>query len=336
MNKSKVNIFRKIFLCGISTLSLISCGNDLIDGEHNSSFFYSDSLQTVINKGVRLADPFILLVKDKYYAYGTNAAEGFKCYISTDLMTWELHSDFILHKDDVIGNWGFWAPEIIYDKMSEKFFIYYTAEQISYVAESDNPLGPFTNAKNIIPTASIDASPFIDDDGKKYLFYKREDLYFDIRCYVLTDNMTTLESQDPTVCLKISQHWENTILEGPYVFKHKGWYYMTYSSWGYQSSNYGIGYAVAESPMGPWTKYKGNPILQYPEVGNSGIWGTGHSMMFTDKSGKMRIAFHAHGSLDFKEDRTLFIGDVVFEDNKDGEAPVMRIANIFCPQLSKE
>lgn len=36
---------------------------------------------------VRLADPFIMLYDDVYYAYGTNANDGIEVYTSDDLMT---------------------------------------------------------------------------------------------------------------------------------------------------------------------------------------------------------------------------------------------------------
>ena len=38
---------------------------------------------------VPLADPYILLEGDTYYAYGTNDANGIRCYTSDDLRTWK-------------------------------------------------------------------------------------------------------------------------------------------------------------------------------------------------------------------------------------------------------
>ncbi|MBO4549886.1 MAG: hypothetical protein J5733_04070, partial [Bacteroidaceae bacterium] len=38
---------------------------------------------------VPLADPYILLDGGTYYAYGTNDANGIRCYTSDDLRTWK-------------------------------------------------------------------------------------------------------------------------------------------------------------------------------------------------------------------------------------------------------
>ena len=38
---------------------------------------------------VPLADPYILLDGDTYYAYGTNDANGIRCYTSDDLRVWK-------------------------------------------------------------------------------------------------------------------------------------------------------------------------------------------------------------------------------------------------------
>lgn len=329
---------RCLALTLISPLALSSCVNDFVDGEHPMTFFYNDSLQNVINGGVKLADPFILLHNGTYYAYGTTSSnEGFKCYTSNDLKTWKFNPDFVLHKDNAFGIMAFWAPEVIYSRIHNKFIMYYSAERFPGVAISDSPIGSFISPDRepLITKCGIDGTVYVEDNNA-YFYYSTDDVPEKIMAYELTDNFISLQKESETFCFTKSQSWEDHTIEGPYVVKFKNWYYMTYSTNSYGSADYGVGYAVAESPMGPWTKYNGNPILQYPEVGNSGIWGTGHSMIFTDKDGNMRIAFHGHGTMTFYDNRYLFIGDVVFEDNNDGSAPVMKIENIFCPQLIVE
>lgn len=41
-------------------------------------------------KKVTLADPFIMLYHNTYYAYGTNSDEGIEVYTSNDLREWKL------------------------------------------------------------------------------------------------------------------------------------------------------------------------------------------------------------------------------------------------------
>ncbi len=61
--------------------------------------------------------------------------------------------------------------------------------------------------------------------------------------------------------------------------------------------------------MGEWTKYQENPILQKP--GN--LQGVGHSAMFRDKKGRLRIVYHAHKDKEHIHPRGMYIGKVYFE-----------------------
>ena len=98
-----------------------------------------------------------------------------------------------------------------------------------------------------------------------------------------------------------------------FVLEHDGYYYLTYSANSYESPNYGLGYAVAEHPTGPWVKYEGNPILQF--VG--GLEGVGHHAYFKDKKGHDRIAFHSHCMPGKIHPRKIHIGTYRFVDNGD-------------------
>src|SRR5690606_15988297 len=130
----------------------------------------------------------------------------------------------------------------------------------------------------------------------------------------------------------VSQPWEEVwprVNEGAFVVKHKDLYYMTYSANSYESPFYGIGFATAKSPAGPWTKYSGNPILQKPQD----LAGVGHSAMFRDKAGKLKIVFHAHHSKERIHPRAMYISDVRFSDDP---VPVMQISKeIMRPELAR-
>lgn len=95
----------------------------------------------------------------------------------------------------------------------------------------------------------------------------------------------------------------------PYVFKHKELYYMAYSGNSFESPFYGVGCATATDIMGEWTKYDENPILQNPGT----LQGVGHSAMFKDKEGKLRIVYHAHKDKEHIHPRGMYIGSVSFQ-----------------------
>ena len=98
--------------------------------------------------------------------------------------------------------------------------------------------------------------------------------------------------------------------EGSYILKYNGIYYMSYSANSYESPVYGVGCATATDLMGTWTKYDENPLLQKPGK----LVGVGHSAMFTDKAGKLRIVYHAHKDKDNIHPRAMYIGEVSFEN----------------------
>src|SRR5690606_28187858 len=84
--------------------------------------------------GIHLADPTILLHEGIYYLYGTvegNADQGFLVYASKDMKNWEgpvgAREGFALHKDDVFGDKGFWAPQVFTHR--QKFYMAYTANE---------------------------------------------------------------------------------------------------------------------------------------------------------------------------------------------------------------
>ncbi|KAJ6443417.1 phosphatidylserine decarboxylase [Purpureocillium lavendulum] len=53
-------------------------------------------------------------------------------------------------------------------------------------------------------------------------------------------------------------------------------YLLTYSANNYEASNYGVGFATAESPLGPFRKSRKNPVLSQEPDGAIPIYSTGH------------------------------------------------------------
>lgn len=283
--------------------SLISCS-----GNFNICKYQSDNST---NK-VPLADPFILLYNNVYYAYGTNATDGIAVFTSLDLKRWKKEENLALHKNDSYGNKWFWASEVYY--VNNKFYMYYSAEEHICVAVSHSPLGPFkqTHEKPMLEgEKAIDNSLFIDDDGTPYLFFDRFNDGLNIWIAELEDDLMTIKKETLHPCIRVSQDWEKVwprVNEGAFVIKRDGVYYMTYSANSYESQFYGIGCATATDIMGEWTKYPNNPLLQKP--GN--LVGVGHSSMFADKKGNLRIVFHAHCNTSNIHPREMYISKVGF------------------------
>ena len=274
-------------------------------------------VKPVISK-VPLGDPFIMLWEDKYYAYGTLKEDGIAVFVSDDLEIWRVPKGvpggLALHKDNVWGDHWFWAPEVYH--VDGKFYMYYSANEHISVATSDSPLGPFiqeVEKSMIVNEKCIDNSLFIDDNGKPYLFFDRFNDGLNIWVAELHDNLVDIKPETMRKCINVSQEWEKVwprVNEGSFVVKRNGTYYMTYSANSYESQFYGIGFATAENITGPWIKYEGNPIFQKP--GN--LVGVGHSSLFTDKAGNLKIVFHAHNSTKKIHPRHMYISDITFKN----------------------
>jgi xylan 1,4-beta-xylosidase len=179
-----------------------------------------------------------------------------------------------------------------------KFYLYYTDndskestgpfdKQIG-VAVADSPLGPFVD-KGPLAGGVIDAHLFHDDDGRYYLYYVSIIDGFKIIVQPMADPLTPAGA--PTEIMRPTEPWEmaaGEVTEGPFILKRDGVYYLMYSGSGADSPQYAIGYATAKSPMGPFEKFAGNPIVKQRE----GLYGPGHHAVIEGPDGKLWMVYH--------------------------------------------
>lgn len=253
---------------------------------------------------IRLADPTIFYNDGNYYLYGTGGKDGFLVYHSNDLVNWSgpagVNDGYALVKGETFGTKGFWAPQII--KYNQKFYMAYTANEHIAIAESNSLVGPFRQQRHdSLPAAVKQIDPFIftDDDGKKYLYHVRLENGNRIFVGQMKNDFSGIEESTLKECISGQGLWENTdnskwpVTEGPTVLKHNGLYYMLYSANDFRNVNYAVGYATATNPFGPWTKYKGNPIISKQNIQHNG---TGHGDLLQDKNGNWYYVLHTHAS----------------------------------------
>ncbi|MCP2166472.1 glycoside hydrolase family 43 protein [Goodfellowiella coeruleoviolacea] len=80
-------------------------------------------------------------------------------------------------------------------------------------------------------------------------------------------------------------------------------YYLTYSANNYENAYYGVGYAVADSPLGPWRKSPANPILAQDSA--IGMYSTGHGSIVATPDGSQLYYVH-HGRSSTTTGRALY------------------------------
>lgn len=227
------------------------------------------------------------------------------------------------------------------------------------VAVADSPLGPFSNKisdevngrKPVFDFGkdfpTIDGTFFTDDDGKMYYFFVRDQIGDSaavgkdktVRSTLwgieLENPYTIKEGASPVKLTEVgrstvdetgkyTQNWERSRglwNEGPFVLKHDGKYYLTYSANAFTSEFYAIGYAVSDTPLGRYVKGGDAEIMGIdPDEDKSRAYfaGTGHAM-FLDIGGDMYVVYHTlipntdtwrHFTIDragFREDGSLYI-----------------------------
>lgn len=306
----------------------------------NEDFSYSNPAD--INN---IGDPFILEARGKYYCFPTSAPNGFKVWSSEDLIEWE---DEGLAYKRTGSSWSgdsYWAPEVV--EYENKFYMFYTARTLNNptlrigLAISDNPEGPYIDYEDkpfYDPGyAVIDASVFIDDDGRKYMYYSI-DCSENIIDGVHESHIAVIELADdlmstvgePVVISKPDQPWEQISgpewlwNEGPIILKRNDKYYMFYSANGFADKAYSVGYSVSDNPMGPFEKHH-QPLLWHTEpdkeTGIPAISGPGHnSLALSPDKKEIFIVYHTHTKPDrpsgdrqvamdrigFREDGTLY------------------------------
>ena len=254
-----------------------------------------------------LADPSVSKFGDTYYLYGTTdldyglgRAGTPVVWKSKDFVNWSFEGSHIRGFDwakgyEYVNDKGekkkgyfrYWAPGKVIEQ-DGRYYMYVTfvkpdEKMGTYVLVADRPDGPFQFAEGkglsvpgtakadspaIVP--DIDGEPFVDEDGKGYIFWRRR---FAAR---LSDDKLHIEGE--LVSIKTARQGYS---EGPLMFKRKGIYYYVYTLSGHQ--NYANAYMMSrESPLTGFVKPEGNDIFLFSAPENQ-VWGPGHGNVFYDE-----------------------------------------------------
>ncbi|MEY4487654.1 MAG: hypothetical protein RIQ79_162, partial [Verrucomicrobiota bacterium] len=175
-----------------------------------------------------------------------------------------------------------WAPSVV-RAGDGRFFMYVSVGSEVWVGVADQPAGPWRNAlgdRPLIPSNykpgyhMIDAEAFIDDDGQAYLYWGSCWSWTNGRCWAvkLKPDMITFDGEVRDVT-------PANYFEGPFLFKHAGRYFLTYSRGRTDRDTYEVRYAVGDAPFGPFVEAANNPLLTTDK--NNDVISPGHHAIFT-------------------------------------------------------
>jgi beta-xylosidase len=264
------------------------------------------------------ADPFVLRHGGRYYAYGTNNIEessnAFEILRSDDLVTWTSIGRALPAVDGLDAR-HHWAPEVAEE--DGRFYLYFSAgvkdrHHALRVAVADRPEGPFEYGGDVLTPDepfAIDPHPFRDEDGTWYLYYARDLLEGErVGTSLVVDrllDMTRLAGR-PVPVLSATADWQLFqrqrpmygavydwyTLEGPFVVKRRGRYWCLYSGGAWRTAGYGVSFAVADSPLGPFSEPEAvGPALLRSRPGR--LEGPGHCAVVVAPGGNDYLAYHA-------------------------------------------
>ena len=281
------------------------------------------------------ADPAVFFHGGFYYVYGThfpgegavNAIDELEFVVlrSPDLKSWD-HLGGALRPVAGVPRFDYWAPEVAFAQ--GRFWMYYSCVQPwrdgpqhrLRLAVADRPEGPFSDVgKLLVPEEgfTIDASPFHDPaSGRWYLYFARDTLSgrpgTGTAVAELADDMAGLSSRPldlvlPSADWQISSRQRTVYgikfdawhtVEGPHVVYRDGRYYCFYSGGNFTDDSYGLAYAVADHPLGPWCDAGTTGPVVFR--GTSTTRGPGHNTVALAPDGETHVCVYHAWDADYR------------------------------------
>lgn len=232
------------------------------------------------------ADPAVVEFMGEYYMFVTRS-HGY--WHSTDLVDWT----FIRPK-------SIWYPQGCNAPAAHNYkdsLLYMTGDPSGAMSilYTDDPKSGVWEAVPAILHDLQDPDLFIDDDGQAYMFWGSSNFYpirgkkLNMKDRFLVESETfELFNTDST-----AHGWERfgenhsdrnirAYIEGAWMTKHNGRYYMQYGAPGTEFNVYGDGVYVADDPMGPYEYQAHNPVSYKP---GGFMNGAGHGSTVLDLDG---------------------------------------------------
>ncbi len=233
------------------------------------------------------ADPAVVPFRDKYFMFVTRS-QGY--WMSDDLSEWEFvrPQNWFFESSNAPGAWP----------MNDSLLIALANPSgWQNVIFTDNPqVGTWQGAASLIPLTPVhDPALFVDDDGSVYMYRGSSNVHPIWGVELDPDNyfLPVGENRD-LFNLEPEKHgWErfgenheggdlDPFIEGPWMNKHDGKYYLQYAAPGTQWNVYGDGVYTSDHPLGPFTYEEYSPFSYKP---GGFIRGAGHGSTVQDPYG---------------------------------------------------
>ena len=265
------------------------------------------------------ADPMGLTYKGKYYLFSTNQG-GF--HYSRNLSDWDFQQASFQRfptDDDECAPAAWTVGDTLFYTGStyEGLPVWYTTDPMS---------GRWRRAVDCNTLPTWDPHVFLDDDGRLYEYYGSSNEYPVKGVEISREDFTPISKIHDLVLLHPEQHgWERfgmnnddevtlkPFVEGAYMTKHDGKYYLQYGAPGTEFKVYADGVYVSDHPLGPFTYQRHNPMSYKP---GGFVQGVGHGGTWADVMGNYWHVGTCMLSLKYKFERRIGLYPTAFD--KDG------------------
>lgn len=206
---------------------------------------------------------------------------------------------------------------------------YYLLACLSDLYVSDSPMGPFENLGPITDLRGeevrvYDPMLFSDDDGRLYLYGGMGGSIDGVE--LCADDPTRLAGEMRHLIKADTENhlWERMgawnedgsfcWIEGSWMYKRGGTYYLTYAAPGTEWQTYAMGAYKSNTPLGPWEYMKTNPFM----TKKSGIVrGPGHGCIVDGPNGTVWAFYTCCVCYSYKFERRVGFDPIGFDENGD-------------------
>jgi xylan 1,4-beta-xylosidase len=232
------------------------------------------------------ADPTVAWFRDRYYLFASKSG-GY--WHSEDLAEWTFIETNQIPTEE-------YAPTVF--ELDDTLYFMASSTELSTIYKSGDPLtGKWTVAVKELEIPIWDPAFYVDDDKRLYLYWgcsNANPIYGVEIDY--KNNFAFIGEHVELIHGNPKEHgWEvpgdfntfndrNPWIEGAWMTKKDGKYYLQYSGPGTEYKSYCDGVYVSDSPLGPYDLQPHNPFAYRPEGYTSGA---GHGSTFFDEYGNL-------------------------------------------------
>ncbi len=233
------------------------------------------------------ADPVITMYKGDYFLFSTNQ---WGYWWSSDMLKWHfIRRSFLKPYHHVYDDLCAPATLVLGDTLLVVGSTY--AKNFPIWMSTDPKQDQWKEAVDSFQAGAWDPALFLDDNGRIYLYHGSSNLYPIYGWEIDRKTLQPIGEHKELIKLHDDIHgWErfgeyndnnflNPFIEGAWMNKHNGKYYLQYGGPGTEIRGYGDGVYTSDKPMGPFTYQASNPFSYKP---GGFARGAGHGSTYQD------------------------------------------------------